>query len=433
MLSWKEKKLIVKEGRLMERIGNNGITSSFNAPPAQAAPAEHSPVPRDRIELSPEKERTILNDPAALRETISRLPKVDIHRHLEGAIKPQTILRIAEKYGIDLPAKTVEGLTPFVCVNENDKTLGDFLKKFSILGKLWVDTDAIKEISRQCVLDAKEENVRAMELRFSPHSMSKAGNLTMKQVVDAVIEGVREGEKETGIIVGLTTIIPRQKDYDQAKEIEDLTEEYVKNGAMALEAEADAGKDPLKQGFSKVTAIDLACDEAKYPPEPHAPIFLESEREGIHRTLHAGEARGADSVRSALHDCHAERIGHGIRSFEDPELVQELVLREIPLEMCPTSNEQTGAIDTLEHHPLKKFYDMGGKATINTDDPGVCGTDLNKEYLVAIRRIGCTLEDVENMILFGVDALFLPAPIKAALHASMAGEIRAINETIEPR
>jgi adenosine deaminase len=419
----------MKGGTPVDRIGNTA--SSCNTPvPQQARPVEQEPAPRDRIELSAEKEKKLREDTPALMETIRQLPKVDIHRHLEGAIKPETIIRIARKYGIELPADTAEGLTPFVCVNENDKTLGDFLKKFTILGKLWVTTDAIKEISKQCVLDAKEENVRAMELRFSPNSMAKAGNLTMKQVVDAVIEGVREGEKDTGIIVGLTTIIPRHKDYQQAKEIEDLTEEYVKDGAMTYEAEIGGEKDPLKHGFSRVTSIDLACDEAKFPPGPHAPIFLESEREGIHRTLHAGEARGADSVRSALHDCHAERIGHGIRSFEDPELVRELILTEKPLEMCPTSNEQTGAIDVLEHHPLKKFYDMGGKGTINTDDPGVCGTDLNKEYLVSITRIGCNLADVENMILFGVDAMFIPAPIKAALHASIAKEIREINERI---
>lgn len=393
--------------------------------------SEQSPMQLgDRIELSPDKDLKVRNDENLLKSTIARLPKVDIHRHLEGAIKPETILKIAEKYGIELPAHTVEGLKPFVCVTDKDKTLVDFLQKFRILGMLFVNTEAISEISKQCVLDAHGENVKAMELRFSPQSMAKAGNLSLNQVMDAIIEGVREGEKETGMVVGLTTVITRNRGLEKGQQIEDLTEEYVKKGLISNNEVEISSADILSKGFGRVTSIDLACDEANFPAGPYAPVFNESEREGIHRTLHAGEARGAESVHTAIEECHAERIGHGIRSFEDPALVRTLVEKGIPLEMCPTSNVQTGAIDSITNHPLKKFYDMGGRATINTDDPGVCGTDLNTEYMRAIKDIGCSLEDVENMVLYAVDAIFLPPPIKMALRTSIAADIQKVNREL---
>ncbi len=392
---------------------------------------DQSPVPlQDRIELSPDKDAKVRNNEELLKATVARLPKVDIHRHLEGAIKPETMLRVARKYGIELPANNVEELRPHVCVTDKDRTLVDFLQKFNILGKVFVNTDAVKEISKQCVLDAHSENVKAMELRFSPQSMAKAGNLSLNQVMDAIIEGVREGEKETGMIVGLTTVISRNRGIEKGQQIEDLTEEYINKGLISNKEVELGAADILSKGFGRVTSIDLACDEANFPAGPYAPLFNQSERAGVHRTLHAGEARGAESVHTALEECHAERIGHGIRAFEDPELVRTLVEKEIPLEMCPTSNVQTGAIDNIKNHPLKKFYDMGGKTTINTDDPGVCDTDLNTEYLKAIRDIGCSIEDVENMVLYAVDAMFLPPPIKMALRTSITSDIQKVNRDL---
>lgn len=411
----------------MDRIDQR-LISDYVPGPQRSPRAESKEGPRDEISLSDEKSRKLESDPALLAKTIQSLPKVDIHRHLEGAIKPESALRIAQKYGITLPSNTVEGLRPHLCVTDKDKTLIDFLEKFSVIRKLWVNTDAIKELSEQCVLDAKEENVKAMELRFAPTSMAAGNNLGLREIIDAVIEGVREGEKKTGIVVGLTTIIPRHKGVEIGKEIENLTDEYVKKGM--LNREYDAASSGKREPFASVTSIDLACDEANFPPAPYAPVFIESENEGIHRTIHAGEARGADSVKDALDMCHAERIGHGVRAFEDPALVQRLVDGGVILEMCPTSNIQTGAVDSLERHPLKKFYDMGGHVTINTDDPGVCDTDLNREYLKAIRNMGCRVADIEHMILYAVDAMFIPPQLKATLRESILAEIKRINESV---
>jgi adenosine deaminase len=405
------------------------IPLSTLKPGAQARQQE-SPEPSDRIELSKDKNDKVGKDPALLMDTIRQLPKVDLHRHLDGAIKPETILRIAKAYGIELPADTAEGLKPFVSVTDRDKDLADFLKKFDIIGKLWVNTDAVKEISRQCVLDAKEENVKAMELRFSPEIIACTANLGLREIMDAVIEGVKEGEKETGIIVALTSVIPRHGGPENATMLEELTREYVKKGTLSIEQQNIGEKNILKNGFGQFTSIDLACNEALFPADPYAPVFVKSERDGIDSTIHAGEARGADSVKTALDDCHAKRIGHGYRSFEDPEVLKRLIDNKVTLEMCPTSSIQTGAVKSLESHPLKTFYDMGGRSTINTDDPGVCDTDLNKEYAKAVTRMGCSLSDVENMIVYAVDAMFLPPPMKAILHGYIVDEIKRVNSSL---
>ncbi|MDQ7823314.1 MAG: adenosine deaminase family protein [Candidatus Eremiobacteraeota bacterium] len=414
----------------MDRIGTAGGQGYHPVASSQGKAHHEDPCREsDRIELSGERCARVEADEALLEKAIARLPKVDIHRHLDGAIRPQTILRVAGKYGIPLPAHTAETLKPYVCVTDKDKTLTDFLKKFDIISQLFVTPEAVKDISRQCVLDAKEENIKAMELRFSPEIMAAPAGLDLREVMDAVIEGVREGEKETGIVVSLTSVIPRHGGVINAKMMEDLTEEYVKKGALQWEKESSGGLS-APSGFGKFTSLDLACDESKFPADPYAPVFAESAQEGIHRTLHAGEARGAESVRVALHECQAERIGHGVRVFEDPELTREIVEKGIPLEMCPTSNVQTGAVSSLAGHPLKKFYDMGGKATINTDDPAVCDTDLNKEYLKAIKDMGCSLRDVENMIVYAIDAMFLPPALKGILHREIVKEINLVNSRL---
>jgi adenosine deaminase len=413
----------------------DAVTPAKNIPmslprPVEATADQDIPPSSDRIELSRDTCEKVEKDPALLMNTIRQLPKVDLHRHLDGAIRPETILRIAQKYGIELPADTAEGLKPFVCVTDKDKDLADFLKKFDIIGKLWVNTDAVREISRQCVLDAKEENIKAMELRFSPEIIAYTANLGLREIMDAVIEGVREGEKETGIIVALTSVIPRHGGPENAMKLEELTNEYVKKGALTVDEQNPEEKDIFKKGFGRFTSIDLACNEAQFPADPYAPVFEKSKNDGISRTLHAGEARGAESVKTALDDCHAERIGHGYRAFEDPALLKRLIEEKKTFEMCPTSSIQTGAVKSLKSHPLKPLIDMGGRGTINTDDPGVCDTDLNKEYAKAITEMGCSLRDVENMIVYAVDAMFLPPPIKLILHRYIVDDLARINRKL---
>lgn len=354
-----------------------------------------------------------------LRETIRDIPKVDLHRHLEGAIKPETIIKVAQKYGIELPSYDPEKLKPYVQVTDQDKTLIDFLKKFDIIGKLFVNKKAIREITEQCIADAKGENVKAMELRFSPMYMAASANMDMKDVVDAVIDGAKRGEKKYGVKTGLIMIIERQMGPDKGQSIEELAKQYGDSSLAPIKTETVGEKAALPGLRKGILGIDLANDEFHFPPGPYSAVFRAAEKDYLHRTVHAGEALGSDSVKVALENCGAERIGHGVRAMEDPELVKKLQQQGVTLEMCPTSNIQTQAVQDFKSHPLKKFYDQGLKVTINTDDPAVCDTDMNKEFERAILNMGCTLDDVKRMNLYAVDALFFPGPLKAALKSEI--------------
>lgn len=366
-----------------------------------------------------------LPDNSKLKELIRLMPKVDLHRHLEGAIRPETIINIAKKYNISLPSYDIEGLKPYVQVTEKDKSLLDFIKKFDVIGKVFVNIDAIREISEQCVADAKKENIKAMELRFSPLYMASLNGLDLHEVVDAVIDGVKRGEEKYGIKTGLVMICERQMGPDKAKLIEDLAEEYRDISLLPYQADSDKPSVPgLKKG---ILGIDLANDEFHFPPGPYAEVYREAEREHLHRTVHAGEALGSESVKTAVSDCIAERIGHGVRAKEDPELVKELAEKGITLEMCPTSNVQTQAVTDFSTHPLKEFFDIGLKVTINTDDPAVCDTDLNKEYEWAVTKMGCSIGDIIRMDLNAVNALFLPLHDKKQLRNEFEEEFLRID------
>lgn len=365
------------------------------------------------VALSRSAQERVQRDPALLESVIRRMPKVDLHRHLEGAIRPETFIALAQKHGIELPATTVEALRPMVSMTANDHTLADFLAKFKVISKIWVSLAVVEEISAQCVRDAHAEGCVGVELRFAPTSIARLKGLDPKAVTEAVIRGVRAAEKETGVAVGLVIIVPRYEKLDVAERIEALAAEFAKRGEV--------------QGF------DLAANEAMFPPAPFGPVFRQAAKDGLNRTVHAGEALGPESVQVALDELAAERIGHGVRIFTDPALVDRVVKKGIVLEMCPTSNVQTGAVASLAAHPLKRFLEMGGRATINSDDPGVCSTDMNGEYLISARALGLSIADLETVSLHAAEAIFLPAGRKTVLRAVMRARLAELNASLEVR
>jgi adenosine deaminase len=288
----------------------------------------------------------------------------------------------------------------------------------------------MEEISKQCVLDAHGEGIVALELRFAPNSMARLKNLDPGKVIEAVVRGVQAGERETGVVVSLVVIIPRYLSPEIGMQIEALARDHVNTGAAASPKSTKTTKSPKRPSFGRVIGLDLAADEARFPAPPFAPCFQAAEKDGLRRTVHAGEALGPESVIAALDLCRAERIGHGVRSFADPALVERLVKNGTVLEMCPTSNVQTGAVASLAEHPLKRFLALGGKATINTDDPGVCATDLNREFLIAARDLGLSLADLETCVLNAADAIFLPPAVRGAVRAAIHRRMDALNREL---
>jgi adenosine deaminase len=366
------------------------------AAPTRPAPSAQAPLPpADRFHPS---------EPA-MHEVVARLPKIDLHRHLEGSISPESFLELADKYGIALPTRDLEQLRPYLQITPEDKTLLDFLKKFDTIGLAFVSKDACRDVTEAVVHDAAKDNVKYLELRFSPMYMAAQKNLPLEDVMDAVVEGSQNASAATGTKVKLIVIVERQMGPEKAKIVERLAEKYKDKGVVAL---------------------DLANDEFHYPPGPYAEVFQQAKAAGLKVTVHAGEAGGADNVRTSIEKLGADRIGHGVRTQEDPA-VEKLVLdRKVPLEFNPTSNMQTGAAKGWSDYPLKRYFVEGIPVTINTDDPAVSGITLGHEYETALEHCGLTLPDLEKVILNGVDAAFLPSGEKQALKAQFERQIAEV-------
>lgn len=289
-------------------------------------------------------------------------------------------------------------------ITSADKTLLDFLKKFDTLALLFQNKDAIKELTYKVIEEANADNLRYLELRFAPHYMQSKSKLTADEIVDAVLDGIKDAKSDfPDIRVEPMLIAVRHLPPEKVKEIVDLD---------------------IKKGIG---SIDLASDELHFPPELFCREFKEAKDKGLDITIHAGEARGADSVKSAI-SCGAGRIGHGVRIIEDPVFMDEVKRLGIPLEICPTSNVQTGAVPALKDHPIRKFYDSGLNVTVNTDDPGVSGIDLSHEYLLLMKEFGFSMEDLEKIILNGVFAAFLPPDEKEELKKKFLAELESLKQ-----
>ncbi len=330
-----------------------------------------------------------------LREIIQKMPKADLHRHLEGSLTPEAIIRVARKYNVPLPSYDPRQLAPYVQVTDQDKTLLDFIKKFDTIGQVFSSEDAIRELTYQVISDASKDNVKYLELRFSPMYMAQKYDLNLNRVIDSVCKGVEEARKDCDTEVNTILIVERQMGPSKAAQVESLAEEYRDRGVVGL---------------------DLANDEANFPPGPYAEIFKKAKAAGLSVTIHAGEAAGPQNVRTAIEELKADRIGHGVRMEEDPTVEQEVIDWHIPVEICPTSNVQTGAVTSIAAHPFKRFLDKGVPVVINTDDPGISNTTLTDEYLKVASQFGISVGQLQHIVMNAVDAAFLSPDRKKSLH-----------------
>ena len=296
----------------------------------------------------------------------ARPPLIDLHRHLDGSVRLETILDLGRQHGIPLPGDTLETLRPHVVVTTPQPGLVEFLAKFRWMTGVLVDYDACRRVARENVEDAQREGIRYIELRFSPAFMADAHNLDPSRVTAAVIEGVREGEAATGVKANLIGI---------------LTRTY---GPVRARRELRA----LLDHKSEIVALDLAGDEGNWPAELFVEHFNEGRDAGWQVTVHAGEAAGPQSIVTAVDKLGATRIGHAVRAAEDPAVMDLLRDRRIGIEANLTSNVQTSTVPDYASHPLRQFLEAGLLATINTDDPGISAIDLRHELDVAAPAAG---------------------------------------------
>lgn len=313
------------------------------------------------------------------------LPLTDIHRHLDGNIRPATILALGRKHNLELPASDLESLIPHVQVTSQEPDLVSFLSKLDWGVKALADYDACRRVAYENVEDALNAKIDYAELRFSPWYMAMTHNLDPQGVVEAVIDGVQAGSRDFGVKTNLIGILSRTF------------------GQEACQKELDAClafKDQL-------VAIDLAGDELGKPGELFVEHFRQVREAGLNITVHAGEAAGPESMWQAIKELGATRIGHGVKAIHDSKLMDYLAEHRIGIESCLTSNVQTSTFPNIESHPLKQFLDHGVLATINTDDPAVEGIELPYEYEVAAPAAGLSQDDMRQAQENGLTIAFL--------------------------
>jgi adenosine deaminase len=333
---------------------------------------------------------------------VERLPKAEIHCHLDGSLRPGTVLELARAQGVKLPTRDLPRLTRLLQAGARTRSLGDYLKIFDVTLSVLQEKEALYRVAYELAEDAARENVRHLEVRYSP-ILHRKRRLSLEEIVDPVIAGLAEAGLRHGvtagvIICGIRSLHPR---YSVA--LAELAVAYKNRGVLAF---------------------DLAGQEKDYPAKAHRRAFQLILKNNINSTVHAGEAFGPASIGQALHYCGAHRIGHGTRLREDPDLMQYVNDHRIPLEVCLSSNVQTRTVRSIREHPFDFYFKRGLRVTLNTDSRLVSGTTLSKEILLAVKTYRLSPYELKRIIINGFKSSFLP-------YAQKARMLREINLEID--
>lgn len=331
------------------------------------------------------------------RAALQALPKAELHVHLDGSLRPETMLELAREQGIRLPADDPQGLAAAMRV-QAVRSLEEYLERFAVTLSVMQTAAALERIAYELVLDSAADGVRYLEVRYCPALHRPA--LTLTQAVEAPLAGLKRGEAETGtvarlIVCGLRTLAPAV-----SVELAHLAVAYARDG---------------------VVGFDLAGAERGHPAADHAAAFEYARGHGLACTCHAGEADGPASIRQAIEICGAIRIGHGTRLHEDPALEEEVAARQIPLEVCLSSNVHTRAVSRLEAHPVRRYVERGMRVTLNTDSRLLDATTLSDELWLAQTRVGLGPGAIRRIVANGFESAFLSGAAEPSLLARLTG------------
>ncbi|MFB2686045.1 adenosine deaminase [Shewanella mangrovisoli] len=326
------------------------------------------------------------------------IPLVDLHRHLDGNVRVNTIWELGHQHGIALPADSLETLAPFVQIQGKETSLVAFLKKLDWMVAVLADLDAVKRVAYENVADAALSGLDYAELRFSPYYMAMNHKLPIEGVVEAVIDGVKAGLKDYQVKINLIGIMSRS--FGQAACTQEL------EGLLAHK--------------QHLVAMDLAGDELGFPGELFNEHFKRVRDAGLAITAHAGEAAGSQSMWQAIQELGATRIGHGVNAIHDPKLMEYLAKHRIGIESCPTSNLHTSTVSSYAEHPFRTFMDAGVLISLNTDDPGVSAIDIKHEYRIAKSELGLSDAELAQVQRNGVEMAFLSESERKVLYAAKA-------------
>jgi adenosine deaminase len=319
------------------------------------------------------------------RELLRRLPKAELHCHLDGSVRPETLLELAREYGASMPRSDPDSLRDYMRASDVH-SLEEYLERFVVTLSVMQTADALERVAYELVEDAAADGVSYIEVRYAP-VLNVQGGLSLGEAIEAPLRGLARAEGEYGTVGRVIVCALRHLDPDVSLEIAELAVDYRLRG---------------------VVGFDLAGPEAAYPASHHARAFAYAREHGLACTCHAGEGAGAESVREAVHVCGAERLGHAARLVEDASLIDYVGEQRIPLEICLTSNVQTGAAPSYERHHVRHFFDRGLNVVLNTDNRLMSDTTLTDEYAIAAERLRFTSDELSTIALNGFESAFLP-------------------------
>ncbi|HJP59090.1 MAG TPA: adenosine deaminase [Gemmatimonadaceae bacterium] len=316
---------------------------------------------------------------------LRQLPKAELHCHLDGSLRPATLLELGRDQRVSLPKQTAEELAEYMRVDDAQH-LDDYLRRFDVTISVLQTAEALERAAYELAEDAHEDGVRYIEIRNAP-ILNVVRGLTLVEAIEAPLRGLRKAENEFGITARFIVCSLRQLPPESSLDLAKLAVEFRNDG---------------------VVAFDLAGGEKGNPASLHAEAFRYAREHNLAVTVHAGEGDGAHSIHEAVHICGADRIGHGTRLIEDPELTQYVNDRRIALEVCLTSNVQTRVADSYATHPIREYFDRGLNVTLNTDNRLMSATTLTDEYVIAAEQLGFTIEELAGIALNGFESAFLP-------------------------
>jgi len=340
------------------------------------------------------------------KEFYKAFPKVELHRHLEGSLRLSTMIEIARQYQLDLPVEDLEKFRSLVQISPGEPyNFQNFLSKFATLRYFYQSPEIIRRVTREAIADAARDNIRYMELRFTPVALTRIRDFPLSEAMDWVTETAETSANEFGINTKLIASVNRHESLELAEQVLELAVERQHRG---------------------IVGIDLAGSEAEFPGEEFEHVFRDARDSGLRVSIHAGEWGGPESIRLAIKTLHAERIGHGVRVLEDEEVVRLAKQKQVTFEVCPTSNYQSGVVSRLDAHPLPRMMQAGLLCTLNTDDPGISRIDLSSEYEIGCEELGISTAELAQLVLNAVDSAFLPDPEKKALKLEISDEISSL-------
>ncbi len=318
------------------------------------------------------------------------LPKTEIHVHLEGAIRTQTILEVAQTHNFKLPSYDLTELDRHVKVLDQMRSLDAVLEAFGIFQKTIASPEIVERIAWELFEDAARQNIKLFEVRFSPDWAFSGHNLNWDACLDGILRAKERAEREFDMAIGLIAITSRSLGVESCEKTVDWTIRHR----------------------DKIQAVDLADSETAFPIRHFIKQIMKAREAGLKVTVHSGEDTPASFVVDTIHAVNPDRIGHGIHIIEDMNAVELVKERGITLEVNPWSNYLTNSVRSIEEHPLKKLFDLGVRVTINSDDPEVLDTNLNNEYRLAHEVLGMTLDEIGACNRYALAASFLPDAVR---------------------